>query len=328
MNNKVVETPVAEQSGGYQNKSDDGRGMGVYREIRWPLRHLVLAGLHWPSMSQGSGRADTGTASALRHRPVVMIHGWLDNSLTFAKLAPELARTTDVYAIDLAGHGHSDHRPLSQSYLLVDYIADLAELLDTHFDGPVDLVAHSLGGIVAIIYAAAFPEKVRKLAIIDSLGPISRPPDQVVGQLRNALLKRRNGSGTTPVYASVEDAAKARAGGLSPLSDEAAHVLVPRNLRQVEGGYCWRTDPRLRHPSMMQFDEEQVVAALREVTTETLLVRAEKGLLAHRDGFERRIAAVKPLTVVTVPGNHHCHLDGDVTPVVDAIREFLEGERS
>lgn len=287
---------------------------GAHREIRWPLRHMVLAGAHWPS-------SDSATAGA----PVVMIHGWLDNCLTFSRLAPMLTQLGDVYAIDMAGHGHSDHRPPGQSYLLVDYVADLAELLDTHFDGPVRLVGHSLGGIVAMIYTAAFPEKVECLTAIDSFGPVSRPASQVIPQLRSALLKRQGGSGLGPLYASIEDAARARAGGLSPLSNEAAHLLVPRNLRQEEDGYRWRSDPRLRHPSMIMLDEEQVMAVVASLTTRMLLLVAEGGILAKSDRLKARTGAVKALQVLTVPGSHHCHLDGEVTPVADSIRDFIQG---
>ncbi|MDX1754941.1 MAG: alpha/beta hydrolase [Marinobacter sp.] len=300
MNDQTVKSPVA----------DHGTG---YREIRWPLKHLVLAGLHWPCKAPGRDRP-----------PVVMLHGWLDNSLTFAKLAPVLAEGADTYALDLPGHGHSDHRHASQSYLLVDYVADLAELLDTHIKTPVDLVAHSLGGVIAMLYAATFPENVRRLVVIDSFGPLSRQADDVVPQLRRAILKRHAGSGASPLYPSVESAAKVRAGGLSPLSHEAAHILVPRNLQAVDGGYRWRTDARLRHPSMMMFDEQQVLAVLKTIGTDTLLVRAEQGLLAAAsERYQARLAVVPKLTSVTVPGGHHCHLDGPIEPVATAVTDFL-----
>lgn len=284
---------------------------GGVRDVHWPLKHLNLAGLHWPSTTSDD------------KPPIVMLHGWLDNSLSFVRLAPELASLGHVYGVDLAGHGKSDHRPGNQGYPLVEYVADLAELLETHFSKPVDLVAHSLGGIVSVLYAAAFPENVRHLVMIDSLGPISREPGEIVGQLRKAIRKRMTGSGQHVVYPDLEAAAKARAGGLSPLSTEAAMALIPRNLRAVEGGFMWRTDPRLRHPSMMMFDEQQVLACLEAVTTRTLFIRAEDGLLAKRKGWERRLEAIKGLRDVSVPGSHHCHLDGDVVPVASAIRNFI-----
>ncbi|MFN2361793.1 MAG: alpha/beta fold hydrolase [Marinobacter sp.] len=286
-----------------------------HREINWPLKHITLAGLHWPA------------ASTTDDRPILMIHGWLDNALSFARLAPELAGRRDVYSLDMAGHGHSGHRPPGQGYLLMDYVADLAELVETHFrkdpDDQVDLVGHSLGGIVSVLYAAAFPERVRRLVMIDSLGPISRKPEEMVGQMRKAIEKRMTGSGKHVVYPDLQSAAKARQGGMIPLSREAADMLIDRSMESKGDGYVWRTDSRLRHPSMIMMDEAQVEACLGHVVTPTRFLKAENGLLAQRPELVSRTKAIASLDLVSVPGGHHCHLDGDIGPVVDAVRGFL-----
>lgn len=287
------------------------------REMTWALRYLDLTGLHWPAQLPSS------------KSPVLMVHGWLDNALSFARLAPLLAQDRDVYAIDLAGHGQSGHRPPGQGYALTDYIADLAELVETYFCGSdesgwPDLVGHSLGGSIALLYAAAFPGQVGRLVLIDSLGPLTRPPSEVIPQLRKAIKKRLRGSGSSTVYASIEQAAKAREGGMIPLSPEAALTLVPRNLQEVCGGYGWSTDARLRHPSMIMMDEAQVIGCLERVSTPTRFIRAEQGLLADRPGFHARADAIADLEFVSLPGGHHCHLDGDVVPVASAVREFID----
>jgi len=290
-----------------------------YREAEWQLKSIRLAGITWNE----SSRAAPGS-------PVLMVHGWLDNALTFIKLAPELARSSAVTALDLAGHGKSGHRPAGQSYLLMDYVSDLAELVETHVlldeEAQVDLVGHSLGGIVCALYAAAFPERVRKLVMIDSLGAMSRPVDQTIPQLRRAIKKRLAGSGRHTVYPDVETAAKAREGGLSPLSPEAALTLTPRNMKSVQGGVIWRTDSLLRHPTPLMMSEEQVQASLEAIVTPTLFVRAQSGLLANHGGLDKRSEAIKELQVVNVPGGHHCHLDGNTRPVTEAIRHFLHDD--
>ncbi|PXX91969.1 alpha/beta hydrolase [Marinobacter vulgaris] len=287
-----------------------------YREINWSLNHITLAGLHWPA------------ASTPTDCPVLMIHGWLDNALSFARLAPELGGHRHVYALDMAGHGHSGHRPPGQGYQLMDYVADLAELVEIHFrgapEGRVDLVGHSLGGIVSVLFAAAFPERVRRLVMIDSLGPISREPEEVIGQMRKAITKRMTGSGKPVVYPDVAAAARAREGGMIPLSPPAARMLVARSMKQSGEGFVWRTDPRLRHPSMIMMDEAQVTACLKKVVTPTRFLRAEKGLLASRPELGSRTNAIAELDLITVSGGHHCHLEGDIGPVVDAVRGFLD----
>lgn len=89
------------------------------RDASWPLSQLTLAGMSWSS-----------PAAAVPSRPLVLLHGWLDNCLSFTRLAPELASLGPVHAIDMAGHGHSGHRSPGQSYWLMDYVSDLAELLE------------------------------------------------------------------------------------------------------------------------------------------------------------------------------------------------------
>jgi len=301
MNDTVLENPAD--------------AINSYQEVNWPLKHIDLAGLHWPAST------DTDTC------PVLMVHGWLDNALSFARLAPAFEGTRQIYSLDMAGHGHSGHRPPGQGYLLMDYVADLAELVETHFgQSPgrqVDLVGHSLGGIVSMLYAAAFPERVRRLVMIDSLGPISRKPGEVIGQMRKAINKRMTGSAKPVVYPDIDSAARAREGGMIPLSPEAARMLVARSMKPSGEGFVWRADARLRHPSMIMMDEAQVMACLKKVVTPTRFLRAERGLLASRPELESRTDAITGLDLVTVPGGHHCHLDGDIGPVVDAIRGFL-----
>jgi len=290
-----------------------------YGESHWELRNIRLAGLSWPAREPDTCRP-----------PVLMLHGWLDNALTFVHVAPVLAGSTDVHSIDMAGHGHSGHRPAGQNYLLMDYVADLAELVESHFletEGTrVDLVGHSLGGIVCSLYAAAFPERVRKLVMVDSLGALSYPVDQTASQLRKSITKRLQGSGRQVVYPDLVSAARAREGGLSPLSHEAALALIPRNLKASGEGYVWCTDARLRHPSPLMMTEDQVLASLQMIRTPTLFVRAEQGLLASRSGLDKRMEAIPGLQTVQVPGGHHCHLDGDTSPVASAIEHFLENE--
>lgn len=293
-----------------------------FRPAAWPLRYIRLEGNTWPARS-----------GVERKRPVLLLHGWLDNSLTFVKLAPELTGLSDIHAIDMAGHGCSGHRPAGQNYLLMDYVADLAELVETCFcdaeNSRVTLVGHSLGGIVSGLYAAAFPERVHKLVMIDSLGALTRSAEDTVPQLRKAIRKRLAGSGKPVVYPDIETAAKAREGGLSPLSPEAALTLTPRNMKPEGKGYIWRTDSRLRHPSSLMMIEEQAAESLKAIQAPTLFIKAEEGLLVkHRAYLEKRLEVIDKLEVVQVPGGHHCHLEGDVSPVADAINTFLVDESS
>jgi hypothetical protein len=60
------------------------------------------------------------------------------------------------------------------------------------------------------------------------------------------------------------------------------------------------------------------------VSTPTRFVRAEQGLLASRPELNERADAIAGLDIVSVPGGHHCHLDGDIGPVASAVRDFID----
>ncbi|WP_228151309.1 alpha/beta fold hydrolase [Tamilnaduibacter salinus] len=286
------------------------------REVRWQLPSLSLAGLSW---SPDGPEMDS--------RPTLFgLHGWLDNAATHRRMAADLARERRFHAIDLAGHGHSGHRPSGAEYRLVDYVGDLAALLDRYYEEPVDLVGHSLGGIVASFYAAAFPERVRRLVLIDSLGPPPAQPEESSRYLREGIERQLRGRSAPKVYPSVAEAIADRAGGFSPLSESAADVLVSRNLEPCAGGYRWCTDPRLRYPSLMRFDEAQILGILSRIQAPVLLVRAESGLLGRLKTMDERRAAIAHLTERVVAGGHHCHLDESPKAVATTITEFLNAE--
>lgn len=289
---------------------------------RFPLGRICLAGLHWPAIG--------GDAT-----PLVCVHGWLDNAASFQRLAPLLNQTRAVTSIDLPGHGYSDHRPLGYAYHLLDYVQDLAELIE-YLGQPVHIVGHSLGGIVATLYAATKPTKLVSLTLIDSMGPYVASADEFPSRLAKgiskALLsspkrlsggKSAAGARSMPRYDSVEAAEQARQSGTLALSAQAARHLVRRNLRPVDGGWSWRTDPRLRRPSLSALTEEQVLASLKAIAVPVLVVQAGDGLFAGSSLLQNRLAALSRATHTRLPGSHHLHLDGDLPLLADTINSFL-----
>jgi len=100
---------------------------------------------------------------------VVFVHGLVMDNLSsfYFTLANPIAERADVVLYDLRGHGMSE-RP-SEHYAVTDLVADLAALLDAlAIDRPIALVGNSFGGLVALAFAAAYPERVARLALIDA----------------------------------------------------------------------------------------------------------------------------------------------------------------
>lgn len=129
--------------------------------------------------------------------PVVMVHGLLVGSLAqwYFTTAPALAPKHRVVLYDLRGHGRSE-RP-GTGYDLPTLAADLAGLLAAlAIDGPVDLVGHSYGALVALHYARTHP--VRRLVLVDAplppsdAGVFAATPAELVDALPDGIrLTRR-----------------------------------------------------------------------------------------------------------------------------------------
>lgn len=253
---------------------------------------------------------------------VLALHGWLDNANSFAPLAAALPEL-DLVALDLPGHGHSAHRPPRTWYHYIDYLDDaLAALDELGWDQAV-LLGHSLGGAIASVLAAARPSRVRRLVLIEALGPIAARPGAAVESLRTALDERAAaGDKQLRVFAHPADAiaARMRANGLS---EAAARQLVDRSLRAVPGGFAWRSDPRLTVATPVRIHEDTIREWLAAIECPTLLIAADPSPPYFAAGLrEARMTCVRGLETVVLPGNHHLHLE-DPGPVAGAIRAFL-----
>ncbi len=239
--------------------------------------------------------------------PVVALHGWLDNAASFTLLARHLPRIR-LIALDLAGHGLSDHRAAGQPYYIWDNVADVQALLDELALDSVALLGHSMGAGVATLFAGAFPERVSRLLLLDGLTPLDYPAEQLPQQMAEALLKgTRLSRRSLRPYARFEQAVQARMNGRWPVSRAAACWLLERGLRQQPDGWVWRSDLALTRPSVVRLCEQQITAFVRRLTMPVLLVMAEQGIGLAR--VEPWLELMPALELKVLAGGHHLHLE-------------------
>ena len=253
--------------------------------------------------------------------PVIALHGWLDNANSFARLAPKLEGLR-ILALDMAGHGHSDHRPPGSAYGLPDYAHDVLQVAEQMGWERFSLLGHSLGAIISVIVAAAVPQRVSRLALIDGLVPPVGEPESVVERMGAALQAQLTWqSKRKPVYPDMDRAVEARMKGMVAVSREAAELLAQRGLMPVPGGYTWRSDSRLTLPSAIRLTRAQALSFVMAVRCPAQLIVAEGGMLAQN----RELLESVPFAVTSLPGGHHLHLNDEAgaRSVADCFNRFF-----
>jgi pimeloyl-ACP methyl ester carboxylesterase len=100
---------------------------------------------------------------------LLLVHGLFEDSLTWRKVIPALARSHTVIAPDLFGHGESD-APSDVDYSLGGHTGTLRDVLEVLGHDRATIVGHSLGGGIAVSFAYHYPERVRRIALISSGG--------------------------------------------------------------------------------------------------------------------------------------------------------------
>jgi pimeloyl-ACP methyl ester carboxylesterase len=317
---------------------------GFIEELKLPLVDgTVLAAQRWtpPRIDHQEKSFD---------HTIICTHGWLDNCRTFYKLAPALVSNLNaqVIAIDFPGHGWSSHKSLDSPPLvqadLVYYLCEAMNVLaspkstmsvcnNTKFT----LIGHSLGAGVASLTAAAFPERVDKLVMLDAASFLARKPEDTALHVRNHISQRQkyDPKKAPRLYSSVELAIQVRKQsatrmpGKQTLSYEAASELVTRATDNcLDKDVQFLHDRRFNWPSMQYMTWEQnegIFQSLGTSDVKTCLLIAEDGWPVEPYQVDRVKELMKPNDFQTLPGNHYFHANPDTSDlVVDTIVKFLK----
>ena len=250
---------------------------------------------------------------SLTGKPVLALHGWLDNCASFERLAP-LLDGLDLVCLDMAGHGHSDHRPHLGAYNIWQDISELFAIADQLQWSNFSLLGHSRGAMVAMLAAGTFPSRIERLLMIEGACPRVALPQDAAQNLADSLRFLSACSQRSPsVYASFAEAVAARENGLFPLLHEDALLLAQHGVQDIGGnggldGYSWLYDPKLMAGSEVKFSLEQVESFVARIQAPTMLVLAKNGAL--KDSMIRQWIDDRRehWRIVEVEGGHHLHM--------------------
>lgn len=256
-------------------------------------------------------------------KPLLALHGWLDNCASFDRMAPMLSEF-NLVAVDLAGHGQSYHRHTEANYNIWGEIEDVLGMADALGWEQFSILAHSRGAVISMIAAATFPERVQRLALIDGLVPPPAEDGEAPDILRKGIEQRaRYRARKGKVFSSLEIAVAARKNGLFKLTDDAAERLVARGVRPCEGGYTWSNDPQLLAGSLAKLNGAAVEAFLSRATMPIRLALGKSGIQGMIERI-RPVAEKYPnIEICEFPGGHHLHMEESAESIADWFRPFL-----
>lgn len=243
-------------------------------------------------------------------KPVLALHGWLDNSASFSLLAPQL--NAHVVALDLAGHGKSSYREAGSPYNIWQDVAEVFAVADQLGWQEFSLLGHSRGAMIAVMAAGTFPERITDLALIDGLRPgvvkSANAPQQLAKSIVDTF--RVNGRGYA-LYPDREMAVHMRLKAEIPITMEMAEILATRGVRQEGDGFVWCSDPQLKIASALKLSDEQADAFFNNIKAPISLIIAQDGLPRIREFIEAAVKRYPQVETFTLPGGHHLHLEKD-----------------
>lgn len=260
--------------------------------------------------------------------PLVLVHGGRDHCRNWDWVAQALRYDWHVIAPDLRGHGDSDWTS-DGNYRMGNYIYDLAQLIRQQNLEPVTLVAHSLGGNIALRYAGLYPEKVRKIVAIEGLGfsPQMMAEREAVPfqqRMRNWVDDQQNLAGRLPRrYGSVEEAFKRMQDENKHLSPEQARHLTVHGVNQNEDGtYSWKFDNYVRSWPPYDMPHDEVEKLWQLITCPTCLVVGEESW-ASNPSEDGRAEHFQNARVVSFSNAGHWVHHDRLEDFVALLKEFL-----
>jgi len=212
--------------------------------------------------------------------PLVLVHGWMDVSASWQFVVDALGGNRHVIAPDWRGFGLTRSTgPAPDSYWFPDYLADLDGLLD-HFAGqqPVDLVGHSMGGNIAMVFSGVRPERIRRLVNLEGFGLPQTQPAQAPGRYAKWIDQIKNlhaGQADLKTYDNVDGVAR-RLMKTNPRlqADKAAWLAQHWAAPDAQGRWTILGDPAHKIISANLYQMEEALATYRRITAPVLSVTA------------------------------------------------------
>jgi esterase len=255
---------------------------------------------------------DWGNAGA---PPMLLLHGFTSHAHSWDSFAAALQDRFHIVALDQRGHGESDWAP---EYTMGSAIGDVQGVVDALGLHTMVLIGLSMGGSRAIHYAAAHPDEVERLVIVD-IGP----EVPTGGSARIAA-----GAQARDEFDSEDEAFQQLRAGNPRADEQQMRVRLRYNLKQLPSGkLTWRWDKTLRDPTRPRPrpQPEEGWAAVHAISCPTLLVRGAESDILAAETAERMQREMQNCTLVTIAGSGHPVPMDRPVEFEAAVRSWLDG---
>ncbi|MEM0941172.1 MAG: alpha/beta fold hydrolase [Bacteroidota bacterium] len=223
--------------------------------------------------------------------PMIVLHGVFGSSDNWQTVGKDFADTYKVYLIDLRNHGKSPHSDVFNYDVMAE---DLRELLHDEKLKEAYLIGHSMGGKVAMNFATKYPEKVKKLIVVD-IAPKHYPPhhQQIFKGFKSVELnKLRNRKDADDQMASI-------------ISNFGIRQFILKNLeREKDGNFKWK----LNLKAIEKAAEEIGVGLEKKAANfkgDTLFVAGSKSNYILEKDHELIRSFFPKATILTIEGAGH-----------------------
>jgi pimeloyl-ACP methyl ester carboxylesterase len=212
---------------------------------------------------------------------------------------------------------------------MASYVYDLAQLIHQQGLAPVNIVAHSLGGNIALRYAGIYPENVRRLVAIEGLGPgprwhadAARKP--IAERMRGWIDQQRAAAARLPRrYATLEDALTRMQEANKHLSPAQVRHLTQHGVNQNEDGtYSWKFDHYVRVWPPYDMTREEIAELWGQIACPTLLVYGKESW-ASNPAEDGRLAHFRSARVLAVDGAGHWVHHDRLALFLEEVERFL-----
>ncbi len=255
---------------------------------------------------------------------LILIHGGRDHSRSWDEVARALQPHFHIMAPDLRGHGDSDWAKGS-SYSLSDYVYDLTCLVRSASLHQTAIVGHSMGGMIGLMYAGAYPDQVSRLAVLDGVTvlpgsprtPIHERITEWVVQLDRIAEQKTRG------YRTIAEAAERMSAHNKRLTPEQALHLASHGVkRNADGGYSWKFDEYQKARAPYRLSPDDHITLWSRITCPTLLLRGNESFLPDPE-TAGVLAHFRQAHLVTITGAGHWLHHDKLDEVLDVLRPFL-----